>query len=150
MEKPLSIKLHKLLLSEFPNSSQNLAKFARSGKYLRLKKHYRIYRDANDDLHIGFCDDIFLNGRNLLSIACGDFQTFAYSNCQMQDVTEWFMREYKEKGMCAYTDMRHEWDMNEPDEDIGAGSTRVCIYCGKKEMMKATVVRKTWWEESKL
>lgn len=149
MENPLSIKLHKLLLSEFSNSSQSLAKFARKKDY--SKNDYRILRDENGTLYIGIRDRSWIHGSKLISVASGDFNAWAFPRIEScEDVTEWFIREYKEKGMCAYTDMRHEWDVKIPDEDLGAGSTRMCIHCGKREMMKATMVRKTWWEELKL
>lgn len=149
MEKSLSIKLRNLLLSEFPNSSQNLAKFARKKDY--SKNHYRILKDENGTLYIGIQDEPWLHGAELLRVACGDFKCWAFPIIEpCEDVTKWFIGEYKEKGMCAYTDMRHEWDIKEPDRDLGAGSTRMCIHCGKMEMMKATMVRKTWWEEMKL
>ncbi|WP_105901400.1 hypothetical protein [Vibrio gangliei] len=146
MEKSLSIKLQNLLLSEFPNSSQNLASFARSKKYKGLKHHYRIYQ-ANDDLFIAYqSDNGLLCGAKLIRVACGDFETFAFPVSDATDVTAWFIDEYQQKGMCAYTDMRHEWDIKNPDEDLGAGSTRMCFHCGKMEMMKVKMVRKTWWE----
>ncbi|CAM0054328.1 hypothetical protein VPHF89G1_0033 [Vibrio phage F89 g1] len=147
MEKPLSIKLHKLLLSEFVNSSQNLAKFARSRKYSSLKSHYGVYKDSNGELHLGFIDDTkCFCGRKLIRLACGDHQTFAYAIENPTDVTEWFIDEYKEKGMCAYTDMRHEWIKCGDDQSLPDGYIRVCDHCGKEETLKSKMVRKIWWE----
>lgn len=150
MEKPLSIKLHKLLLSELPNSSQNLARFARTKKYKELKQHYRIWKSEDGELYIAYkSDNTLICGLKLIRAACGNFDTFAFPVIA-EDVTEWFMREYKKKGMCAYTDMRHEWDIKEPDKCLSDESKRVCIHCGKVEILKSKMVRKTWWEELKL
>lgn len=146
MEKSLSIRLYNLLLSEFPNSSQNLAKFARSKKYKELKNHYRIYR-SGDDLFIAYqSDNGLLCGAKLTRVACGYFETFAFPVRDVKDVTAWFIDEYQQKGMCSYTDMRHEWDQWSHDEDLKDGETRTCFHCGKSETLKSKMLRKTWWE----
>ncbi|WP_153448763.1 hypothetical protein [Vibrio algicola] len=146
MEKPLSIKLHALLSSEFPNSSQNLAKFARSKKYKELKSNYRIYR-IGGDLYIAYkSDEEWLCGAKLIRVACGYFETFASLTPSYEDVTEWFISEYSQKGMCAYTDMRHEWHQGAHEEELEDGETRTCFHCGKTEALKSKMVREIWWE----
>lgn len=145
MTKSLSRKLYELLKSEFPNSSQNLANFAR-GKTI-LKSHYRVYKDSNDDLYLGFIDDTnCFCGAKLLRIACGNKQTFAFGLSSPVDVTEWFLKEYSEKGMCAYTDMRHTWNQDDHEDKLDDGSIRTCQHCGKVETLHSKMVRKTWWQ----
>lgn len=146
MTKPLPIRLYELLRSEFEHSSKNLRAFARSRKYTDLKYHYRIYKDKHGELHFGFIDDFMFCGRKLIRLASGDKQTFAYRIDSPVDVTEWFISEYKEKGMCAYAgDWRHEfgegWDSDGED-----GSTRTCKHCNKTETLHSKMVRKTWWQ----
>ncbi|MBF4377358.1 hypothetical protein ERJ77_01825 [Vibrio anguillarum] len=109
-----------------------------------------MYKDADGDLHLGFLDDTnCFFGRTLIRLACGDYQTFAYSLdspiCSPVDVTEWFISEYKEKGECAYTKMRHGWNENHKDS-APDGTTRTCIYCDKVETLKYKMVRKIWWD----
>lgn len=146
LKESLSLRLHKLINSSFENSSVNLAKFARCRKYQSLKKHYRMYKDANGDLHLGFIDDTnCFCGRKLIRLACGDNQTFAYRLEAPEDVTEWFIEEYKAKGMCAYTDMRHEWKEGY-DNCSTDGTVRTCAHCGKAEILKSKMVKKIWWE----
>lgn len=143
----LPIQLHNLLKSEFPNSSANLRKFADGKKYSYLEHHYRIYQDADGDLHLGFVGDNGLFcGRNLMRLACGQFDTFAYSLKTPMDVTQWFIDAYSAAGMCAYTDMRHEW-REDHDDNAPDGTTRTCIHCGKVEMLHSELVLKTWWGE---
>lgn len=151
MTKSLSIRLWELLKSEFPHSSKNLAKFARSSKYTGLKNHYRMYKDYDGDFHLGFIDDTnCFCGRKLLRLACGHYETFAYSLSEPVDVTEWFIKEYQEKGMCAYTHMRHEWsgefESSSPASSLKDGTIRTCIHCGKTETLKSQMVRETWWD----
>lgn len=149
MEKPLSIKLHELLLSELPNSSQSLAKFARKKDY--SKNDYRILRDENGTLYIGIRDKSWIHGSKLISVASGDFNVWAFPRIEScEDVTEWFIREYKEKGMCAYTDTRHTWRQKDNDSNLSDGEIRKCAHCGKIEVIKSKMIRKTWWEELKL
>lgn len=148
MTKPLSVQLHNLLVSEFSNSSDNLRKFACSKKYKELKNHYRVYKDEGDNLHLGFFSDNGLfYGRAIIHLACGNKTTYAYHLGVKNDVTKWFIEEYKQKGMCAYTDMRHEWpDGYGYDYDLPDGTTRTCIHCGHAETLNSKMVRKTWWE----
>jgi hypothetical protein len=146
MTKSLSIRLYELLKSEFPNSSPNLAKFARGKKYTDLKNYYRMYRSESGDLHLGFIDDKnCFCGKKLIRLACGEFQTFAYSILNPVDVTEWFISEYSQKGMCTYTDMRHDW-IEDVDNAAPDGTTRTCRFCGTTETLRSKMVRKTWWE----
>lgn len=146
MTKSLSIRLYELLKSEFANSSKNLRAFANGKKYSGLKNYYRIYKDSNNDLHLGFIDDTnCFCGRKLMLLACGNKNTYAYGLDSPVDVTEWFIVEYKEKGMCAYTDMRHEWDI-EAKESSPDGTKRTCIHCDHSETLHSKMVRKTWWE----
>lgn len=147
LTKSLSVQLHELLKSEFNNSSQNLAKFARKRDY--MKNHNRILQSDSGVLYIGINDDGWLTGARLIDVACGRFQTWAFADketANAKDVTEWFIEEYKAKGMCAYTDMRHEWDLTEPDSTLEDGTTRSCIHCHKVETLDSKMVRKTWWE----
>lgn len=141
MTKPLSMRLYNLLRSEFEHSSQNLKRFANKRNY--LKNHNRIIK-AGGELYIGFIDDIgLLNGAKLVRVACGQFDKYAYTGIKhAEDVTEWFMSEYQNKGMCAYTDMRHVWNI----KDGHVGTTRFCIHCGHKETKRSEMVEKTWWE----
>lgn len=147
MTKSLSIRLYELLKSEFPNSSQNLAKFARKRDF--MKNHNCILKSSDGELYIGINDDGWLTGAKLISIACGDFQTWAFAtketaNCE--DVTEWFINEYSKKGMCAYTDMRHTWHQGAHDEELEDGDKRTCEHCGKTETLHSKMVRKIWWQ----
>lgn len=144
MEKKLSVKLHELLKSKFTHSSENLAKFARKKSY--MKNHYRILK-VGDELFIGWIDDIgLLNGAKVLRVSCGNFDTFAYTGItKSEDVTEWFMDEYRKKGMCAYAgDWRHDWDVEE-NLLMEDGSIRTCVHCGKEEKLESKMVRKMWW-----
>ena len=146
LQKSLSLRLHDLLKSSFENSSENLARFARRRDY--MKNHNRILKSDNGKLYIGINDDGWLTGAELNRVVCGDFKTWAFAdvtvrNCE--DVTEWFIEEYKAKGMCAYTDMHHEW-LEDHDDNSPDGTTRTCIYCGKVETLKSKMVRKIWWE----
>lgn len=146
MTKPLSVKLHDLLRSEFSNSSDNLRKFASSKKYKELRNHYRIYKDEDGNLHLGyFSDNKWFFGRALIRIACGDKNTYSYRLSVKNDVTEWFIEEYKQKGMCAYTDMRHEW-LGGYNDNSPNGTARTCIHCGHTETLNSKMVRKVWWE----
>lgn len=144
MKKSLPIQLYETLRSEFEHSSKNLRKFA--GKRDYLKDYNRILK-ADDILYIGYIDDIgLLCGNRLLQVACANFDTFSYTGIkQVEDVTEWFIKEYKEKGMCAYNDWRHEWDKNEIDSKLPDGAVRKCLHCGKVETLHSKMVRKTWW-----
>lgn len=147
MTKSLSRKLYELLKSEFPNSSENLAKFAKKRDY--MKNHNRILKDSDGELYIGINDDGWLTGAKLMRIACGDFQTWAFASKETsscEDVTEWFISEYSEKGMCAYTDMRHSWIQGVHDKDLKDGEVRTCEYCGKTEVLHSEMVRKIWWQ----
>lgn len=143
MKKKLSIRLYELLKSEFPNSSQNLAEFAKKRDY--MKNHNRVLKGCNGDLYIGMNDDGWLVGAKLIRVACGDFKTWAFASKKtfsFEDVTEWFISEYKEKGMCAYTDMRHKWDEYcESGDDF-----RKCKHCEKVEQRMVKMVPKVWWE----
>lgn len=146
LTKSLSIRLYELLKSEFTHSSANLKKFASKKSY--LKNHNRILKGSDGELYIGINDDGWLTGARLNSVICGDFKTWAFADKTIaccEDVTEWFINEYKEKGMCAYTDWRHEWDTIE-HEQTKDGTTRKCIHCGKEETLHSKMVRKTWWE----
>ena len=146
MTKSLSIKLYELLKSEFPNSSVNLRSFALSKKYKELKNHYRIYECADRVLHLGCVSDNGLFcGRALIRIACGDKATYAYHLNDAQDVTQCFIDEYSTKGMCAYTDMRHDW-LEDHDDSCQDGVVRTCKYCDHTETLHSKMVRKVWWE----
>lgn len=145
--KSLSIRLHELLTSEFPNSSKNLSKFARKRDY--MKNHNRILKDSAGVLYIGINDDGWITGAELMRVACGDFQTWAFASketAKCEDVTEWFIKEYSGKGMCAYTDMRHSWNKDNDEDRLDDGSTRACKYCNKRETLHSKMVRKTWWQ----
>ena len=147
MTKKLSVILCELLRSEFKHSSPNLKKYASSKKIKSLEHYIRIYKDSDRILHIGFIDDTncFI-GRRLLKIASGDFQSYAYGINGAEDVTQWFIDEYKKKGMCAYAgDWRHEWNVDE-NPQLEDGTVRTCIHCGKQETLKSKMVKKTWWE----
>ena len=146
MTKSLSTKLYELLRSEFPNSSASLRSFALSKKYKELKNHYRIYRSADGYLHLGFIDGSgFFCGRDIINLACGDKDTYAYNLNDAQDVTQFFINEYSTKGMCAYTDMRHDW-LEDHDDSHPDGVVRTCKYCGHTETLHSKMVRKVWWE----
>lgn len=144
MEKKLSVRLHELLKSNFDHSSENLAKFARKKDY--MKNYYRIIK-VSDELFIGWIDDTgLLNGAKILRVAGGNFDTFAYTGItESEDATEWFMSEYKSKGMCAYAgDWRHDWNVDE-NPQLQDGTVRTCVHCGKEEKLESKMVRKTWW-----
>lgn len=145
LERKLSVRLHDLLKSEFENSSQNLKRFARKRNY--MKDQYRILKH-DDILYIGMKDDNRLTvGAKLLRVACGVFDTYAFMGIDdAEDVTEWFISEYKAKGMCAYADMRHDWHQGAHDEDLDDGDKRQCSHCGKVEVLHSRMVRKIWWE----
>lgn len=145
MTKKLSVILHDLLRSEFINSSKSLRKFARKRDY--LKDHYRILKHE-DVLYIGYVgNNGWVVGAKLLQVACGYFITYAYPHIKdVEDVTQWFIDEYKNKGMCAYAgDFHHEWNVDE-NPQLEDGTVRTCIHCGKQETLKSKMVKKTWWE----
>jgi hypothetical protein len=144
MQKSLSVRLHDLLKSTFEHSSCQLARFARKKSYMKNK--YRVIK-ANDELYIGYMsDNNLLCGARLMRIACGNPNTFAFTGINThEDVTEWFINEYKSKGMCAYSgDWNHAWNVDE-NHEIADGTVRTCKHCKKQETLKSKMVRKTWW-----
>ena len=148
MEKKLSVRLHELLKRNFEHSSDNLARFARKKGY--MNNYYRVLK-VGDELFIGYMtDNNLLSGAKLMRVACGSFETYAFTGISNpQDVTEWFMSEYESKGMCAYAgDWRHVWLQDCHDESLDDESVRECKYCGKKEALKSKMVRKIWWENA--
>lgn len=145
MQKPLSVVLHNLLKSNFTHSSDNLAKFARKKDY--MKNYYRVLK-SDGELFIGYMtDNNLLSGAKLTRIACGNFDTFAFAGVKNpEDVTEWFIGEYKKKGMCAYSgDWNHQWIQDSHEESLEDGSVRECKHCGKFEKLESKMVRKIWW-----
>ena len=140
-------ELRKLLLTEFEHSSENLRKYAKGkGKdycVMVIREGWNnIAGDCDIDkgrLLIGFfCDVGFFNGSQLNQVRCKNFKTWAFMPKNYTDVTEWFMKEYAEKGMCFEGDSNHEFEINH--------DTRVCKHCCKTQVRKTKMVEKVWWE----
>ncbi len=146
MQKSLSVRLYELLKSDFEHSSRCLAKFARKKHY--LKSQYRVIK-ANGELYIGhMSDNNLLCGARLMRVACGNVNTFAFTGINdHEDVTEWFINEYKSKGMCAYSgDWNHVWNIDESPQ-LQDGAIRSCKHCGKREILESKMVRQVWWSD---
>lgn len=139
--------LRKLLLTEFEHSSENLRKYAKGkGKdycVMVIREGWNAVTGECDinkgRLLIGFFGDAgFFNGSQLNQVRCKNFKTWAFMPKPYVDVTEWFMKEYAEKGMCFEGDFNHEFNTD--------GDTRICKHCGKVEKRKSKMVKKVWWE----
>lgn len=152
-------ELKSVLKIRSANYSRNINKLAKSGKFL---SQYRVLRIGWEPCHgkcdvkggtlyFGFIDDVGLFcGSTVMSAACDNFRSSCIASFSGEsigevghdDVTDWFIAEYKEKGMCAYSDVNHAWITGDASQ-----SSRVCGACGLRQVKKSKRVTKTWWED---
>lgn len=146
-----------------PKHSQRLM------QYLKKNPHKRIYGYARDyknkytkaqvlsmpledlTLNVSYLDSDmkrggmfrgYISGRNLGQLIHGWGEEREYhigKKVWIVDVTDRFIEEYTKVGPCSfYGDGYHEWDQK-------TKKTRVCKFCGHKEVKITRVVRREEW-----
>ena len=88
-------------------------------------------------------DDDLFSGVEVNRVMCGKYQIYAYTgfsgvpfcNVDHKDVTDWFIKNYKDKGKCLFDDCNHDF--------IKINShSRKCKHCGKVEFREVKTVIK--------
>jgi hypothetical protein len=94
------------------------------------------------NLMLGYLDDGWFHGSRIQRVTRegASLSDFAYgpsfNTASWLDVTEWFWREYLERGRCIiHGEMTHEWVV------INANA-RKCIHCGRHERRTVATVRR--------
>lgn len=95
-------------------------------------------------------DSFGLSGVGVHRVRCGyftitccvSFSNIHYSKIKTEDVTEWFIKNYTEKGKCMFDDNSHDW--------VKINShARKCGNCGKHEQREVKTIvnreRKEIW-----
>lgn len=102
----------------------------------------RVYTDKHGYLMIGYPDDSFFIGSNLITVLCNGSNAESFAICRIMPVKEvdGFWDRYIEVGRCAI-DPKHDMVFQNDDERWETtGDSRVCRWCGEKQ------VRKSWKE----
>ncbi len=98
-------------------------------------------------------DRFGLSGVPVVSVRVGKYQEFCcvsfsgtpYREMETKDVTEWFIKNYKEFGKCLFDDWSHDWIK------INSNS-RKCKHCNKHESREVKTIikreRKEIWKSA--
>ena len=137
------------------NPSTEFPKYIK--KNFGVNKGFRIVKAQNGVPFITFQESEFKVGRTgklkLLedgitlvpffktTVVCGQKNRAYYVGQlrDLRDVTKEFIDKYIQFGMCSYTDSRHEFEQL-------TKRTRVCKYCGTKQVLKRVVEVNHQWE----
>lgn len=131
--------------------SRNLFKYLTSGQNSLVSRYFRVFKDGEGALWIGYADGDYLIGARLLQVLClgRKAERWAYPHLisKLTEVPD-FWKRYQAIGRCAIDPEHQMYFVDDETRWQVDGDYRRCLWCGeaeqKRDIRVETVEHESW------